>query len=249
MKKIRLFIYRFLPLIVFLALWEYVISPVGKNEFLFSKPSKIFKSLYENIANGILVNDFLITSYETIVGFLLGSFTGVSFGFLLWYSKRVAYISKPYIVALGSIPIFALAPMTIIWFGTGLFAKIMMSALSVFAVAVVQAFNGASNVDEQQITLLKSFGAHRFTIFKKVVLPSSLIWVLSSFKINIGFALLGAFIGEFISAERGLGYRMIKSAGLYNTSLLLAALLLLIVLAFILNWLVQYLEKKLIYWK
>ena len=249
MKKVKLYIYRLMPLLAFLAFWEFIISPIGKNEFLFSKPSKILKALIENIGNGVLVEDFFITGYETIIGFILGSVVGVSFGFLLWYSKRIAYISKPYIIALGSIPIFALAPMTIIWFGTGLFAKIMMAALSVFAVATVQAFNGASNVDEQQITLMKSFGANRFTVFKKVILPSSLIWVLSSFKINIGFGLLGAFIGEFISADRGLGFRMIKSAGLYNTSLLLAALLLLIVLAFILNWAVQYLEKKLIYWK
>lgn len=249
MKKLKLYAYRLIPLILFLCFWEYIISPVGKNEFLFSKPSKIFNALYNNIVNGILIEDFLITGYETIAGFIIGSIAGVVFGFILWYSKRVAYISKPYIMALGSIPIFALAPMTIIWFGTGLFAKIIMAALSVFVVAVVQTFIGASNVNIHQTILLKSFGANRFTIFRKVVLPSSLIWVLSSFKINIGFALLGAFIGEFISAEKGLGFRIIKSSGLYNTSLLLAALFLLIVLAFILNWLVQILEKKLIYWK
>ncbi len=238
-----------LPLIIFLILWEYYISIIGKNTFLFSKPSLIFNSLYSNIKDFTLINDFLTTSLETILGFILGSAFGIIIGFSLWYSPSLARISNPYIIALGSIPIFALAPMTIMWFGTDLFAKVIMAALSTFTVALLQAFMGAKNVDKNQINLLKTFGASRFQIFKAVIIPSSLSWVMSSLKMNVGFALLGAFIGEFISAEKGLGFRIVKASALYNASLVFASLFCLLLLAFILNFLVSLIEKKVFYWK
>jgi NitT/TauT family transport system permease protein len=238
-----------LPLIIFLILWEYYFSTIGKNTFLFSKPSLIFNSLYTNIQDFTLVEDFITTSTETILGFIIGSAIGIGIGFSLWYSPKLASISTPYIVALGSIPIFSLAPMTIMWFGTGLFAKVIMAALSTFTVALLQAFMGAKNVDKNQINLLKTFGASRFQIFKTVIIPSSLSWVMSSLKMNVGFALLGAFIGEFISAEKGLGFRIVKASALYNTSLVFASLFCLLLLAFILNYFVTLIENKLFFWK
>lgn len=249
MKKTIVILIKLLPLVVFLLLWEYVFASSSKNTFLYSKPSLIFDALVKNIKNGILVDDFKTTGLETLCGFVLGNFIGLVLGFLLWYSSKLAVISKPYIIAIGAIPIFSLAPMTIMWFGTGFFAKAMMATLSTFTVALVQSYDGAQNVDTSQINLLKTFGASRFTIFRKVIMPSSFIWVLSSLRLNVGFALLGAFIGEFITAEKGLGFRILKASGLYDTPLVFASLLCLIFLAFIFNWLVGILEKNVQAWK
>lgn len=237
-------ILKILPLLIFLLIWEFIISSIGNNTFLFSKPSSIFVALIENLKNLQLVYDFLITGYETIMGFVVGNAIGIILGFSLWYSELIAKISKPYIIAIGAIPIFAIAPMTIMWFGTGAFAKIMMATLSTFTIALSQSYLGSQNVDINQINLLKTFGASKFTIFRKIIIPSSLIWVFSSLKLNIGFALLGAFIGEFISSEEGLGYRILKSSSLYDTSLLLASLICLVSLAFLLNFIVGMFEKK-----
>ena len=244
LSEIKTNILKILPLLIFLLIWEFLISPTGNNTFLFSKPSLVFIALVENIKSLQLIYDFLTTAYETIMGFIIGNTVGIIIGFSLWYSELIAKISKPYILTIGVIPIFAIAPMTIMWFGTGAFAKIMMAALSTFPIALSQSYLGSQNVDVNQINLLKTFGASKFVIFRKIIIPSSLIWVFSSLKLNIGFALLGAFIGEFISSEKGLGYRILKSSSLYDTSLVLASLLCLILLAFFLNLLVGILEKK-----
>jgi len=113
--------------------------------------------------------------------------------------------------------------MMIMWFGTGLFAKIMMAMLSTIIIAFSQSYEGARNVEIKQINLLRSFGANKSLIFKKLIIPSSLIWVFNSLRLTVSFALLGAFIGEFISAEAGLGYRILKAGGLYDVPLVLAS--------------------------
>ena len=246
-KKIGNILLKLIPLILFLGLWEFLIPQ--ERVFFFSKPSLISKALFENLKNGILVSDFFVTGSETIIGFCFGSLLGLILGFGFWYSKRVGDVAKPYVIAIGAIPIFAIAPMTIIWFGTGFFAKVIMATLSTFIVALVQSFEGAQNVDKDQITLLKTFGANRWIVFTKVIIPSSAIWVLSSLKLNIGFALLGAFIGEFISAESGLGYRILKASGLYDTSLVLAGIFLMVCLALILNFGVSLIEKRIKFYK
>ncbi len=247
--KIKKQILTIVPLIIFLLFWELFSSLKDSNQFLFASPSTVFNSLIENIKNGILIKDFYITAFEIIVGFIIGNVLGSLIGLSLWFSKTIAVISKPYVVALGSIPIFAIAPMMIIWFGTGLYAKVMMVVLSTILIAITQSYEGARNVDNEQINLLKSFGATKKQIFRKLIIPSSLLWVFNSLKLNIFYAILGAFIGEFISAEAGLGYRILKASGLYDIPLVLASVILLIFLAFILNSIIGIIEKRKNAWK
>ncbi len=247
--KIKKKILTIVPLIIFLLFWELFSSLKDSNQFLFASPSAVFNSLIENIKNGILIKDCYITAFEIIVGFIIGNVLGSLIGLSLWFSKTIAEISKPYVVALGSIPIFAIAPMMIIWFGTGLYAKIMMVVLSTILIAITQSYEGARNVDNEQINLLKSFGATNKQIFRKLIIPSSLLWVFNSLKLNIFYAILGAFIGEFISAEAGLGYRILKASGLYDIPLVLASVILLIFLAFILNSIIGLIEKRKNAWK
>jgi len=238
-----------LPLVVFLLLWEFVISTSTKSKFLFASPSLVFHSLIENLKNGILPNDFYITGKETLFGFLIGNFAGAVIGLSLWYSKKVATLTRPYVIAIGVIPIFAIAPMMIIWFGTGLYAKVMMAAISTVTIAINQSYEGARNVDERQIQLLKSFGATNRQIFNKLVIPSSLVWLINSLKLNVGFALLGAFIAEFISSDEGLGHRIFKAGGLYDIPLVLASVFCMVILALIFSVVISSLEKLLLKWK
>ena len=248
-RKIFNIIVGFIPLLIFLILWEFVFSSTEKSRFLFAAPSLIYEAFVVNVSNGVLVKDFIITGYETLIGLLIGNTAGIIIGLSLWYSKRIAQLSRPYIIAIGSIPIFALAPMMIIWFGTGLFAKIMMAAISTFIIAVTQSYEGAKNVDPSQIMLLKSFGANNNQVFKKLVIPSSLIWLFNSLKLNVSFAILGAFIGEFISADVGLGYRALKASGLYDVPLLISAVLGIVLLALFFSLLINLTERYIVKWK
>lgn len=238
-----------LPLVVFLFLWEFVFAASPEKRFLFSSPSLVYQSFVTNIINGILITDLFVTGQEALYGFLIGNSAGALIGLSLWYSESIATITRPYIIALGAIPIFAIAPMMIMWFGTELYAKVMMAALSTVIIAITQSYEGARQVDAQQVKLFKSFGATRIQIFSKLIVPSSLVWLFNSLKLNISFALLGAFIAEFISAENGLGHRILKAGGTYDVALVIASLFCIILLALVLSGIVFLFEKTLLKWK
>jgi len=244
----KILIYQILILIGFLAIWEVSVSGSRISQFLYSSPLQILNILIKDIGNFSLLYDSFITFYETIVGFILGNLIGISIGLGLWYSKTAFKIAKPYIIVLGSIPIFALAPLLIIWFGTGILSKIVLVILSTLILAMVQSYKGASEIDKDKVNMMKSFGAKKNQIFKMLVVPSSLTWVLSAIKLNIGFALLGAFIGEFISSEAGLGHYIIRASGLYDISSVFAGIIMIALIALLLNFLADILERKLTPW-
>jgi NitT/TauT family transport system permease protein len=244
-KQVKLFILRLVPLIVFVLLWEFSLRGNSRMVFYFGLPSKIWHYLIVKISNGSLIIDIVTTLTETIIGFLVGNILGTVAGLTLWFSKTVFEISKPYIIALGTAPIFALAPLMIIWFGTGMYSKIMMATLSTLFVALFQAYRGAVEVDGNYLKLMKTMNASKIQVFKKVIAPSSIVWVIAAFRLNVGFALLGAFIGEYISSNEGLGHLILVSSGLFDISLVLTGVLMLMVIAIGLNILVSKLEKPL----
>ena len=156
---------------------------------------------------------------------------------------------QPFIVAIGSIPIVALAPIVIIWFGTGLSSKVAMSTLSVVVVALVIAYKGALSVDEDQINLMRTLGATKRQIFRKLVVPASLGDIFAGLKLTIGFALIGAIVGEFMSSSDGLGHAIFKAGSLYIISKVFAALVATITLALLLTFIVGKVERLLMPWR
>lgn len=241
------FLYNFISFLLFvvlLSVWQFVASTSNRITFFFASPSLVWKSVVENTINGTLPTGFLITGFEALIGFVVGVVLGTLIGFLLWYSPFIARISKPYLVIIGAIPIFAFAPIIILWFGIGITMKIALATFGTFLISLTQSYEGASSVDLEEFRLLKTFGASRFQILKKIIFPSSLDWVLTSMKINVGFALLGAFIGEFISADKGLGYFMLRSGSLYDVPSVFAGGLFLVILALLLNYIVSLIEKN-----
>lgn len=238
-----------LPLIILVLAWQLITGNSERLSFLFGSPVLIGKAFWNALVTGALIRDIYVTVLETVLGFLLGNIVGSLVGLGLWYSREVAKIARPYIVAIGSVPVFALAPMLIIWFGTGLLAKVFMSAFSTLIVAVVQAYSGAQNADRDLLMLMRTFGATRNQVFTKVIVPSSLTWVFASYKINIGFALLGTFIAEFISSERGLGHLIIRAGGLYNIPLVFVGIFAFITIALILNYVIGTIERRFLSWK
>jgi NitT/TauT family transport system permease protein len=234
-----------LPLVLFLLIWELLVRGNSALIFYFGQPTKIASYFYLRTTDGSLILDFAITFAEALAGFVIGNLVGTLIGLGLWYSKSAFTISKPYIIALGSAPIFALAPLLVIWFGTGILSKIMIASLSTVFVALFQAYTGASEVSNDYLKLMQTFGANKHQTFRKVVAPSAVVWVISAFKMNVGFALLGAFIGEFISSERGLGHLILVASGLFDISLVLCGVILLVVIALLFNIVIVRIESPL----
>jgi len=242
-------IYKIIPLTVFIFFWQLYTTIIPEKQFFFSSPLKVVNDFYVFFSSQNGFYHTFITFTETILGFAIGNIVGISIGLLLWFSKRLADISRPYLVALGALPIFALAPLMIVWFGIGIWSKIMMAALSTVIVAIVQSYQGAINADEKYIRLMKVFKASRARIFKTIILPSSLLWVFNSIKLNIGLALLGAFIGEFIAADAGIGYIIIRASGLFNMGMVFTGCIILMLMALILYGVIFLIEKRFFKWQ
>ncbi|CAN5692049.1 ABC transporter permease [soil metagenome] len=237
------------PLTVFIIVWHFVTYGDQQRQFIFSSPEKVFQALVRTIQSGELLVNCQVTIMEALIGFALGTTVGAVVGLSLWYSRLVAQVSKPYVTALATVPIFALAPVIISWFGIDILSKIALAFLSTVTVAIVQSYQGAMSVDPRFLRMMQVVGATRWQTFKSVVVPSSVIWVLNAMKLNIGLALMGAFIGEFISSEHGLGYMIVKASGLYDQATVFVGVLALIVIALVLTFLVEQLENRLMRWK
>jgi NitT/TauT family transport system permease protein len=236
-------------LAAFLGFWEWVAAQDRQTAFLFGSPSAIAGFLVIMWQDGSLVRDTWVTGLETILGFVMGNVLGTALGLSLWYSRFVSRVVQPFIIALGSIPIIALAPIVIIWFGTGLASKVAMSTLSVVVVALVTSYKGAMSVDPDQVNLMRTLGARKSQIFRKLVVPASLTDIFVGMKLTVGFALIGAIIGEFMSSSEGLGHAIFKAGSLYIIPKVFAALVATIALALLLTWLVGKLERLLTPWR
>ena len=243
------FLCQLLLLVVLLSAWEYVTAQDQQAAFLFGSPTAIFGFLVGMWQDGSLFRDTYVTGLETVLGFLLGNVLGTLVGLSLWYSRFISRLMQPFVVALGSIPIIALAPLIIIWFGTGLSSKVAMATLSVVVVALVTSYKGAMSVDPDQVNLMRTLGASKPQIFQKLVVPASLTDIFAGMKLTVGFALIGAIIGEFMSSSEGLGHAIFKAGSLYIIPKVFAALLVTIILALVLTWLVGKLEQLLTPWQ
>jgi NitT/TauT family transport system permease protein len=236
-------------LAAFLAFWEHATSRNSAVAFMFGSPSAIAGFLGQMARDGSLWRDTYVTGVETLLGFFVGNLFGTVIGLSLWYSRFVSRVVEPFVIALGSIPIIALAPIIIIWFGTGLISKVAMSTLSVVIVALVTSYKGAVGVDADQINLMRTLGASKFQIFRKLVVPASLTDIFAGLKLTVGFALIGAIVGEFMSSSEGLGHAIFKAGSLYVIPKVFAALVVTIALALFLTFIVGKIERLLMPWR
>jgi NitT/TauT family transport system permease protein len=244
-RTLRSWLYLALPLLVFFVIWYVLTSGNDRRTFFLGSPSLYVTNLVNGLLQGTLLKDTLVTGAEAVIGFLVGNITGAIAGFMLWKSPGISRVLRPYIILLGSAPLFAFAPIIILWFGTGFFAKVVVAMLSTVFVALMQAFSGAEQADPSLAELIRSFGGNENVVFRKVVIPSSLVWVIAGFRLNVGLALLGAFLGEYISSQAGLGHLILVAGGLYNIPMVLVSVTMMGLLGLLLSWWVGVLGRGL----
>jgi NitT/TauT family transport system permease protein len=139
--------------------------------------------------------------------------------------------------------------MIIIWFGSGMFSKIMLAFVATFVVALLSAYQGTHQIDRNLINLMRSLGASRREIFTKVVAPATLPWIISAFRLNIGFALIAEIGGEFISSDRGLGRMIFVAGNLFNLNVVWVGVIMLMIVAIVLYIVVSQVAKLLLPWE
>jgi NitT/TauT family transport system permease protein len=233
----------------FFALWEIGVRAGWISAFLVGSPAGIFSFAYKMILSGELLSDTWYTLFEAILGFIIGTIFGSLLGLALWYSVFVARLVEPFIVAINSVPKIALAPIVVRWFGTGLVSKVALSVSLTAIVALIAAYQAAKDADVDLQSLLISMGADKHQVFFKAVVPSTLPSIIATFRINVGFGLVGAVVGEFISSQRGLGHLIYTASSLYDLNTVWVGLFTLMIMGFVLYYVIDIIERTSLPWK
>jgi NitT/TauT family transport system permease protein len=214
--------------------------------FFWSSPSDIANTAVIFFSQGAALQDTWFTFRATIVGFVLGSLLGAIIGVSLWWSANWAVIIEPYIVVFNSIPKMALGPLIILVFGIGIASKIALAVALTFVITAIAAYAGVKSVDDDLVKLTLSLGGRRRDVFFKIILPSTLPWIISSLRINIGMALAGVIVGEFLSSQYGLGKEIMYAGSTYDMGLIWVGIIILSALSIVLYAAVVWFERLLL---
>lgn len=242
MKRIGL---AFSVIVAVLAIWEVVTFFLP--EYLLPAPHSIAKQLVKNLPT--LLPHIGVTVLEAISGFILGSLAGILLAVLFTFSRPVEMGIYPYAIALKSTPIVAIAPLLIVWFGNGILPKIIVAAIISFFPVLVNTVKGLRSVDVEAVDLFDSLSASKAQIFFKLRLPTSLPYIFASLRISSTLAVIGAIVGEFAGADKGLGFYILISSYRLETVNMFVGILLSSILGIALFYLIVLLEWLIVPWR
>lgn len=229
-----------------LALWESGVQAGLVNEFFWSSPSQILAKGLVFVTQGKAFYDIWFTVKSTLLGFVAGTVGGAAIGLSLWWSRNLSAIVEPYLIIFNAVPKVAFAPLLILIFGIGIASKIALAVALTIIVTALATHAGIKTIDRDLVRMMYSLGARRWGIFLKVVIPSAMPWIASSLRINIGLALTGAVMGEFISSQFGLGKMILFASTTYDMALVWVGIIILSIVAVTMYWLVTKLEMILL---
>jgi NitT/TauT family transport system permease protein len=242
-----------LPLIPLLfvaviGLWEGAARAWRIPDFLVPAPSTIVRALGRGFRSGLFVDHVWVTLYEALLGFLIAAVAGVVLGAVIAQFRLVERTLYPYLVALQTLPKIAVAPLIIVWFGFGLSSKIIIAAMVAFFPVLVNVIVGLKTVDQAKLDLMRSLRATRWQTFRLVTFPNALPFVFAGLDIAIVFSVLGAIVGEFVGAQRGLGNLILQYNFALDIAGVFAVLAVLSVLGVALHLGMQAIQRRLIFW-
>lgn len=240
--KIKFF--RILVFFVFMTLWEASANLGWIDAFFFSSPSRIIKCIWLMGKTGELFTHIGYTLAETILSFSFVMLLSIFFASLLWFSKSLAAVFEPTLVILNALPKSALAPLFIVWLGTGM-KTIIVAGISVAIFgSIISLYTQFHQTNPEMEKLILTLGGTKWNIYTRIVIPYSIPTMMNSMKVNIGLSLVGVVIGEFLAARRGLGYLIIYGTQVFKLDMVISSIIILCVIAYGLYWGIQKLEKK-----
>jgi NitT/TauT family transport system permease protein len=252
-RKWLVLLLRVLLGVVIVGGWEISTRLEWVDVFFFGQPSGIAAQLVKwaqnGTAQGPLWEQILVTLEETVLGFLIGVVLGVIFGVFLGRNRLVADVCGPYIKAMNAMPRVVLGSIFVIAFGLGIQSKVALAVVLVFFVVFFNAFQGVREVDRNLLANARILGANERQLSTAVILPSALSWIIASLHTSFGFALVGAIVGEYLGAVKGIGLMIATAQGTFNANGVFAAMLILAVVAVVAESVVTWLENRLIRWR
>jgi NitT/TauT family transport system permease protein len=232
-----------------LAAWAAAARWSGLTPYMLPSPGVVFQRGASSLADGSLLHHTWVTLQEVLAGLGLGVAAAAALGYLLAKSRTIERLLSPYIVASQSIPVVAIAPLLIIWFGPGRISKVLICALIVFFPVLVNTVVGVRSVPDDLRELMRSLRATRWQTLALLEAPAAMPVLLGGLKIGATLSVIGAVVGEFVGADEGLGFLVNIGRGLYDTALVFVAILVLIALALTLYGIVALFERRLLVWR
>jgi len=231
-----------------LALWEFVGRVLVKNSLFLATPWQTALALVQLWQEGALQHHAWVSGQEFVIGFAIAVALGIPIGLATAASRRTAAAVNPWVSGLYATPIIALAPLVILWFGIGIWSKVVVVISLVIFPVIINTEAGVRNADRQLVEAVRSFGASQMQIFMKVSLPCALPFILAGLRLGVGRGLIGVVVGELFGARAGLGYLIIQSAEIFNMPKLFAGVVVLAAAGIVLTAAFQALERRLVPW-
>ena len=238
-----------LSFVAFLALWQGIVWLGGYPTFILPSPLAVVERLGELVSNGTLWFHARVTLREVVAGLGLGTLVATFLGYGLAHSPLAERLLAPFIVASQSVPTVAIAPLLVIWFGTGILSKVLVCALIVFFPILVNTVVGVRSVGRDLRDLMRALEAGWWQTVWLLELPAALPVLLGGLKVGATLAVIGAVVGEFVAADRGLGYLLKQGQQVYDTPQVFVGIGALVVLAQVLYGTVALTERALLRWR
>ena len=242
-------LWRTIILVGIIALWEGSVLLGYLDAFWMSSPSLIGARFVELLIDGSLVFHTSVTLWEAFSGLVVGVLVGAALGLLLGVSPKLGQIVEPFIMAINSLPRVALAPLLVLYVGIGFASKFLLAFSLVVVIIMVNTFEGVKAVEPKLINAMRMLGASPLALFRKVLLPSCIPWILAGIRVSTSFAIVGAIVGEFISSQAGIGYMIDNASGAYDTTGIMVPLLTLMFCGLTIDFVVQAVTRHLLRWR
>ena len=236
--------------IVFLTAWELCGNTLQLiNPMFMSAPSLVFKAAYQMFASGEIFNDLYVSGIEFLWGYILSVVVAIPFGIAIGWYKRFAYVCDPFVNAMNATPRIALLPLVIIWLGIGILSKVGIIFLGAVFPLLINTRDGVKTTPHNLLTAAKSFGASEWQIFKSVVLPSTLPFILTGLRLAVGRALIGVMVGELYAATAGIGFMITVAGATFQTDKVFVGVLIFAISGMTLTAVIDRYERRFDKWR
>jgi NitT/TauT family transport system permease protein len=254
MSRIGLLSLQLLVAIVALALWQFfstvpVFGKILLPPFFFSNPIDVFGQVINWFSSGVIWKHLLITLWESILAFVLGSAAGAIVGFWFARQPRVAAVFDPYVKMVNALPRVVLAPIFTLWLGLGIWSKVALGVTLVFFIVFFNVYQGVKEVSQTVLDNGRMLGMSERQLMRHVYWPSALSWMFSSLHTSVGFAVVGAVVGEYLGSAAGLGYLIQQAEGVFDVAGVFAGMFVLSVFVILIDMVVTVVERRLLEWR
>ncbi|WP_313534454.1 ABC transporter permease [Haematobacter sp.] len=236
-------------LVVLVGGWQMGLSAGIIDRFFFPPPFEIGSQIVRWISDVGFYRHVGITLTETVLGYIIGTALGVTAGVWLGLSRTSARILDPFIKGLNAVPRVVLAPIFVLWLGLGLWSKVALAVTLVFFVTFFNAMQGVREVNPVVLANARVLGAKKGELLRHVYFPAAASWILSSLRTSVGFAVVGAIIGEYLGSSAGLGYLIAQAEGNFDAVGVFAGIIILAIFVLIIDQILDFAERRLITWR